>query len=89
MTLSEAAHGLLHMHHLDGAHSLSLTVFLGDFGINAKRKEVLFTSALPSEGDTPVDGNLVVEEHDFFDVVEQELPLAPRLGGPSSNLVVF
>src|SRR5438445_642711 len=32
------------------------------------------------EGKASVDGNLVIQEYDVFDVVEQELPLAPGAG---------
>jgi hypothetical protein len=80
MTQSEAAYSLLHMHGLDGAHPLLLAVVLGDFCLDAELKKALFLVALPADGDAAVEGNLVVQERDFSDVIEQELPLVPRVG---------
>ena len=37
MTQSDGAHGLLHVHGLDGAHPLSFAVFFSDFSLDAKR----------------------------------------------------
>ena len=49
MPLSEAAHRLLHVHGLDGAHPLPLAVFPSDFSVDAKRKEAWLLQVLAPE----------------------------------------
>jgi hypothetical protein len=79
MTQSDLAHSLLHVHGLDGAHALPLAIVLGDFCLDAKWQKARRLLVLWPEGYAAVDGNLVVQECDFFDEVEQELPLAPGI----------
>jgi len=42
------------MHGLDGAHPLLLAVFLGNFPVDAERKEARLLQVLPPEGDASV-----------------------------------